>query len=147
MYQLYGHISDLSILRTFGCPAMVFTDKKSKDYMPSGMRGIFVEYVDKTWRVFIPSLHKIVESGNVRFDESVITKPGGAILADNREYAVEEFKYLIGTQHTDPDDGLQYTVKCIQRYRGNIVVDRVLSCDIGKSRVSVDTLYALDVAS
>ena len=115
--------------------------------MPSGMRGIFVGYVDKTWRVFIPSLHKIVESGNVRFDESVITKPGGAILADNREYTVEEFKYLIGTQHIDPDDGLQYTVKCIRRYRGNIVVDRVLSCDIGKSRVSVDTLYALDVAS
>ena len=74
MYQLYGHIFDLSIIRTFGCPAVVFTDKKSKDYMPSGMRGIFVG------RVFIPSLHEIIESGNVRFDESVITKPGGPFL-------------------------------------------------------------------
>ena len=57
-------------------------------------------------------------------------------------YNVEDFNYLLGTKHIDPDDGFEYIVRAVRKAKGLIVVDRQLS---GSTSKKYDTIHALDI--
>lgn len=59
-----------------------------------------------------------------------------------KQYSVEDFEYLLGTVHRDPDDGFKYSVVAVRKYKGLIVVDRKL---LGSKTKKYDTIHALDV--
>ena len=63
-------------------------------------------------------------------------------LSYNNTYNIEDFNYLLGTKHRDPDDGFEYIVKAIRKHRGLIVVDRQL---VGSTSKKYDTIHALDI--
>jgi hypothetical protein len=58
------------------------------------------------------------------------------------EYKVEDFKYLIGREHVDPENGLVYTTIQIRKHGRFIAADRRLSAaPMGR----VEAIHALDV--
>ena len=58
------------------------------------------------------------------------------------EYKVEDFNYLIGREHVDPDNGLVYTTIQIRKHGRFIAADRRLSAaPMGR----VEAIHALDV--
>ena len=148
--QWEGSWPDYSIFRKWGCPAVVTRTDARKDFSKRGLRGHFVGYRGNTYIVYVPALHDFVETRNVRFDETVPLTPGinGYVPdEDTKTYTVNDFTYLVGTRHIDPDDGIEYTVKCVRQYRGQIVADRVLASDVANPRAAIDTVHALDIQS
>lgn len=57
-------------------------------------------------------------------------------------YTTEDFNYLLGTKHRDPDDGFEYIVRAVRKAKGLIVVDRQL---LGSTSRKYDTIHALDI--
>jgi len=58
------------------------------------------------------------------------------------EYKIEDFNFLIGREHVDPDNGLVYTTIGIRKHGRFIAADRRLSAaPMGK----VEAIHALDV--
>ena len=57
---------------------------------------------------------------------------------------MEDFKYLIGKEHVDPENGLLYVTVRIRKHGRFIAVDRRLAASpTGK----LEAIHALDVAS
>jgi hypothetical protein len=84
----------------------------------------------------------------VKFSDIATAKTGGNIWSnrlqtDNKQYSVQDFQYLIGTDHRDPDDGLMYRVIAVRKSKGLIVVDRQLA---GSENGNYDTIHARDIA-
>ena len=63
-------------------------------------------------------------------------------VVSDKVYNVEDFNYLLGTKHIDPDDGFEYIVRAVRKAKGLIVVDRQLS---GSTSKKYDTIHALDI--
>ena len=61
-----------------------------------------------------------------------------------KEYRVEDFQYLIGTEHIDPDNQLKYKTIAIRRYGNKIAADRRL---VGSEAGRIEAIHALDVAA
>ncbi|PPJ52893.1 hypothetical protein CBER1_11827 [Cercospora berteroae] len=63
---------DVSNLKAYGCTAYVYdNDRRRGDkFAPSALKGALVGYESRTiYRVWLPSLHKVIRSVSVRFDE------------------------------------------------------------------------------
>ena len=57
-----------------------------------------------------------------------------------------QFKYLINTQHEDPDSGLPYRTIKVKVKKGLIVCDRLLTNAKGDASTVVETIHAMDIA-
>jgi hypothetical protein len=60
------------------------------------------------------------------------------------EYQIEDFKYLIGKEHIDPENGLLYVTVGIRKHGRIIAVDRRLAAS---PKGKLEAIHALDVAS
>ena len=60
------------------------------------------------------------------------------------EYKIEDFNYLIGREHVDPDNGLVYTTIGIRKHGRFIAADRRLSA---APSGRIEAIHALDVVS
>ena len=73
-FQLfYGHQPSIAHLRVFGAPTSVLiqAQQRSSKLSPVSEQGVMVGYSENGhgYRVWVPSKHKVVISGDVRFDE------------------------------------------------------------------------------
>jgi Reverse transcriptase (RNA-dependent DNA polymerase) len=60
-----------------------------------------------------------------------------------RDYTVEDFEYLIGTTHIDPEDNLEYTSVRVRKHGRYIAIDRRLTNSINSP---TEAIHALDIA-
>ena len=73
-FQLfYGHQPSIAHIRVFGAPASVLisAQKRSNKLSPVSEQGVLVGYSEHGhgYRVWVPNKHKVIVSGDVRFDE------------------------------------------------------------------------------
>ena len=141
---------DYSLWRIWGSRAFVVPLTHSNDQVQRSNEGIFVGLKGNQYKVYDPRMNKFLYSGNVTFDENVgnfaMQKLHASmqIPPNKAEYSLEHFTHLIGTVHLDPDE-LAYEVVNVRIQKGLIVVDRVpVISKIGKKRLPIDTIHALD---
>jgi len=60
-----------------------------------------------------------------------------------RDYTVEDFEYLIGTTHIDPEDNLEYTSVRVRKHGRYIAIDRRLT---NSKSSPTEAIHALDIA-
>lgn len=141
---------DYSLWRIWGSRAFVVPLTHSNDQVQRSNEGILVGLKGNQYKVYDPRMNKFLYSGNVTFDENVgnfaMQKLHASmqIPPNKAEYSLEHFTHLIGTVHLDPDE-LAYEVVNVRIQKGLIVVDRVpVISKIGKKRLPIDTIHALD---
>ena len=66
-----------------------------------------------------------------------------SIIGDG-EYSIEDFNYLIGKEHVDPENGLVYITVQIRKHGRFIAADRRLA---SSPKGQLEAIHALDVAS
>ena len=132
--RFYDKREDISLYKVFGCRAFVNIPKQRwrKNLEARATQGIFIG-LDRSsypgYTVYTPEFHKTYVSGNIVFHQNLSydgtleqdcagksVKGNDSIPVDN----VDKYKYLIGTNHIDPDNGLLYKVIRVEEnaYRG-----------------------------
>ena len=131
--KFYGKSEDISIYKVFGCRAFVNIPKQTrrKNLDARAIQGIFVG-IDRSsypgYLVYSPEFHTTYVSGDVlfhanhRYDGSKSDRQAGETVQDvsTPVESVDKYKYLEGTNHLDPDDGLLYRVMRVEEklFRG-----------------------------
>jgi len=158
-YQMFRITADYSRFRIPFSKAYVLKrpHEWKKDWREKGYKGILVGIDDSAYTVWVPELGGEVKSTNIIVDELATgeLEQGEAYtklsekeieIGNKKTYTTDDFAHLIGSIHTDNEDGLQYKVTAIREHRTRqglqIVGDRV--CLIGGH---TDTIYARDVAA
>ena len=124
MEKFYGTRSDSTLFKVFGCRAFAHIDKKlrRKNHSAKAVQCIFVGIDSssiKGYLLYSPENNDIYVSTHVVFHEnecydgSYTDKNAESIVKSSIELPIEDvskYKYLEGTNHIDPDDGLLYKV-------------------------------------
>ena len=119
--------SDRSLYKIFGCRAFAHIDKKvrSKNHAPKARQCIFVG-IDRSsvkgYKLYSPEHNEFFVTTHVVFHEHDVydmrytDKHAEVTLKDTciPSESVDKFKYLEGTCHIDPDDGLLYKVLTVE---------------------------------
>ncbi len=82
-----------------------------------------------SYRVYILELRTEMVSVHCIFDEAIPERDEEYFQEIDRMYTEiesqnaqqEEFEYLVGTRHTDDEDGLEYVVTRVGKLRGDVV--------------------------
>ena len=132
--KFYDKREDISLYKVFGCRAFVNIPKqrRRKNLEARATQGLFIG-LDRSsypgYMVYSPEFHTTYVSGNVvfhqnlKYDGTLEQHCGGksakvkdSIPVDN----LDRYKYLTGTNHIDPDNGLLYKVIRVEEkvYRG-----------------------------
>ena len=129
---------DLKWFRIWGCKCYVLKPiaERRKDFDDKAYSGYLVGYATQNtgYVVFIPALDKVVISVHVIFNE-VIPDPTAEyfselerlqfeVASDSRD--VQDFQFLVGTNHIDDEDGLVYETTRVVVQKGFIVAYRRL---------------------
>ena len=132
--KFYGKNDDITIYKVFGCRAFANIPKinRRKNHNARAIQGIFVG-LDRTsypgYMIYSPEFHTIYVTGNVSFQQNekydgrLAKHQAAETLSKDTQLpvdSVERYKYLVGTRHIDPDDGLLYKVTKVEEkhYRG-----------------------------
>ena len=106
--------------------------KRRKNHAAKAVQGIFVG-IDRSsypgYLIYSPEYHTIYVTGNATFDQTekydgrISNHQAADTVSKGSEVPVgelERYKYLEGTDHIDPDDGLLYKVTKVEErmYRG-----------------------------
>ena len=156
----------MSLYKVFGCHAFVNIpkQKRRKNLEARSIQGIFVG-LDRSsypgYMVYSPEYHTTYVSGDVvfhpnhRFDGTLSDRHAGETAKETESVpssSVDQFKYLEGTNHVDPDDGLLYKVLRVEEktYRGQgrfIVAYRaqVLSDGRVSTKCERDAIHIRDI--
>ena len=67
-------------------------------------------------------------------------------MQSNRGYEPSEFKFLIGTRHIDPENGLPYCIEKVGRYRNKLITiqRKLINLQSGQTTGATDVIHALD---
>ena len=68
------------------------------------------------------------------------------MLESNRGFQPSEFKFLIGTRHIDPENGLPYLIEKVGKHKNKLItVERkLINLQTGQSTGATDIIHALD---
>jgi len=125
---------NVSLYKVFGCRAFALIPKQArrKSLAASAIQGIFIG-LDKSscpgYMIYSPEFHTTYVTGdavfhaNKRHDASYAKHQAGKTAKQCDKLpveGVERFKYLVGTSHIDPENGLLYKVLRVEEknYRG-----------------------------
>ncbi len=132
-YQfIHGSPADLSYLRTFGCRVIATINSSScrNDWSPKWKLGIFVGYRDDGagYVIYNPAIEKTFISSHVYFEEDKLylqqqtnEQIKNTFLKLHQPKSLEDYNYLTGTVHVDPDNGIKYIITRISTKHGFIV--------------------------
>ena len=126
-YQMFHIETDYSRLRIPFSKAYVLKrpHEWKKDWNKKGYKGILVGIDDSAYTVWVPELGGEVKSTNIVVDELATgelergetykTLSEKEIeIGNNKTYTMDDFAHLIGSVHTDNEDGLQYKVTAME---------------------------------
>ena len=153
-----GKNEDTSLYKSFGCRAFAHIPKQTrrKNHNARAHQGMFVG-LDRTsypgYMIYSPELHTVYVTGDATFQQLLrydgsLSKYNAYDTNKKREElpveSVERYKYLVGTSHVDPDNGLLYKVTKIEEkhYRGQgtyIVAYRAQVLSDGRISTKCDT--------
>ena len=137
--KFFGVKEDTSLYKVFGCRAFAHIPKqyRRKNHEAKSTQCIFVG-LDRSshpgYMLYSPELRTIFVSGDVVFHQNLsydgsLTKNNTDIVPDTTnvpEGTVDDFMYLVGTNHIDPDNGLLYKVMSVEqktyRNQGTFIV-------------------------
>jgi hypothetical protein len=88
------------------------------------------------------TFYHLREEGNLDF--ASLVKAG--VLESNRGFQPSEFKFLIGTRHIDPENGLPYLIEKVGKHKNKLItVERkLINLQTGLSTGATDIIHALD---
>ena len=161
-----GKKADMSLYQVFGCRAFAHSPKQKqrKNLDARANQGIFIG-LDRSsyprYMIYSPEFHTTYVSGDVVFhpnhnyDGTMSDRQAGETASEPAAIpvqGVDQFKYLEGTNHLDPDDGLLYRVMRVEEknYRGQgtfIVAYRaqVLSDGRVSTKCEKDAFHVRDI--
>ena len=121
--RFYEVKSDPSMFKVFGCRAFAHIDKsqRRKNHRPKSVQCVYIGTDDssvKGYLLYSPENNDVYVNTHVIFHEnesydgSYTDKHAEQQLSESEvpTESVNKFKYLEGTDHVDPDDGLLYKV-------------------------------------
>ena len=137
--KFYGRKDDISLYKVFGCRAFAHIPKqvRRKNHDARAVQGVFIGLNRESYpgyMIYSPEFHTVYVTGdatfhpNQRYDSSLSKFNAGDTVkqSDVQIDSVEKYKYLIGTKHIDPDNGLLYKVIRVEekmyRGQGNYIV-------------------------
>ena len=129
-----GKNEDTSLYKVFGCRAFANIPKqvRRKNHNARAIQGMFIG-IDRSsypgYMIYSPEFHTVYVTGNVtfhqnlRYDGSLAKYQAAETVKKDASLPIESvdrYKYLIGTSHIDPDNGLLYKVMRVEEknYRG-----------------------------
>ena len=141
-YELWsGHIPNIHYLRRWGCKCYVFIPKqhRTKIFPDKAMIGFLVGFTSTgSYDVYVPERELVVgPTVQVDFDENIPSHSESYFselhmkdhIVDDTDpenpMSIKDFEYLIGTKHTDDEDGMKYmTTRIVVNKHGHIVAHR-----------------------
>jgi hypothetical protein len=117
-----GNPPNMEYFRIWGCKCYVRDPRGDmrKDWSDKSRVGVLMGYSEAPlgWIVYVPELGKMITSVHVRFNEEIPDYrieyfkelEEEMLVEEKRERSAEDFLYLVGTQHFDPDDFEKYEV-------------------------------------
>ena len=115
-----GKNEDTSLYKVFGCRAFANIPKqvRRKNHNARAIQGMFVG-IDRSsypgYMIYSPEFHTVYVTGNVtfhqnlRYDGSLAKYQAAETVKKDASLPIESvdrYKYLVGTSHIDPDNGL-----------------------------------------
>ena len=164
--KFYNVNEDTSLYKVFGCRSFANIPKqhRRKNHNARAIQGIFIG-LDRTsypgYMIYSPEFHTTYVTGDATFHANL--KYDGTLAKHNAsdtvkqldtlpEDTVDKYKYLEGTSHIDPDNGLLYKVIRVEErtYRGQgkfIVAMRAQILSDGKvsSKCEKDAYHIRDI--
>ena len=132
--KFYGVNEDTGLYKVFGCRAFANIPKqhRRKNHDARSIQGIFIG-LDRSsypgYMIYSPEFHTTYVTGNavfhsnLKYDGSLAKHNAADIVKQTKDLpteSIDKYKYLEGTSHLDPDNGLLYRVMRVEErtYKG-----------------------------
>ena len=150
---IYNEVPNLSYTRPWGCKAVCHIDKalRRNDWSQKGLVGYFMSYRDHGagYILYIPKLERFVESNHVFFMNKFIEHKNNLesdlFTPQATPRLIEDYTYLVGQRHLDPDDNLLYVTTRVAKCRGYIVGYRALETTTQPTIELNDPIHIKDI--
>ncbi len=131
---MFGEISDLSLLRVWGCNTYLkipktYLQKDRKEKCASGyLKGYSIDGV-MGYKIYIPELKEVVIGVNCLFKEVIPTYTEEYFAELNKikietvedSSTVSNFEYLVGVRYIDDESLLEFETTRVMTHKGLIV--------------------------